>query len=373
MQKRLASGLTLLVFLPCLSGCGAVGDKSSSVAIIYAAAAVLSLVLLAGCLCTVRTKRTWFIMLFSSVFVVNLGYALLAYATCLEQALWANRVSYLGSVFLPLSMLMILLNTTNTACPKRLPGLLLGVCVVMFLIAATPGILPVYYRQVSFAVVDGVGTLVKVYGPLHPLYLVYLVGYFCAMVALLLRARIKKSIANTAHGVIVTIAVFVNIGVWLIEQLVSINFEILSVSYIISELFLLGAHLMMSETQRLRELVRQVEAVQRDSEQNSAAVGAMLQVPVAPQAVTPEQVEVFVQGLAALTPTEKAIYDAHVARLTSREIMAALNIKETTLKYHNRNLYGKLGVATRKELLELEKRIKSAAAKLEEAITAAEK
>ena len=32
---------------------------------------------------------------------------------------------------------------------------------------------------------------------------------------------------------------------------------------------------------------------------------------------------------------------------------ARMNIKETTLKYHNRNLYSKLGAANRKELLEL--------------------
>ena len=45
--------------------------------------------------------------------------------------------------------------------------------------------------------------------------------------------------------------------------------------------------------------------------------------------------------------------------------MSGLNIKETTLKYHNRNIYGKLGVSTRKELLELEKHIRAVQARLE--------
>ena len=43
-----------------------------------------------------------------------------------------------------------------------------------------------------------------------------------------------------------------------------------------------------------------------------------------------------------------------------------LHIKETTLKYHNRNLYGKLGVASRKELMEVYKHLQSLRAKLEE-------
>ena len=35
-----------------------------------------------------------------------------------------------------------------------------------------------------------------------------------------------------------------------------------------------------------------------------------------------------------------------------------LNIKENTLKYHNKNIYGKLGVNSRKEILEIHKQIK---------------
>ena len=84
------------------------------------------------------------------------------------------------------------------------------------------------------------------------------------------------------------------------------------------------------------------------------------------ETVAPERVELYIAGLSTLTPTERAIYDAHLARVTSKEIMANLNIKESTLKYHNRNLYSKLGVANRKELLELHKYIKSVKEKLEE-------
>ena len=39
--------------------------------------------------------------------------------------------------------------------------------------------------------------------------------------------------------------------------------------------------------------------------------------------------------------------------------MEMLNIKETTLKYHNRHIYSKLGVSSRKELLEIHKYISS--------------
>ena len=35
--------------------------------------------------------------------------------------------------------------------------------------------------------------------------------------------------------------------------------------------------------------------------------------------------------------------------------MKALDIKENTLKYHNKNMYGKLGVKSRKELMQFAK------------------
>ena len=365
MRKFLAS-TPILLFLS-LSGCNAVGAKSASLTIIYGAAAVLSLLLLIGCCRLVRKNKAWLVILFSSVLVVNVGYTFLALSTSLSMALWANRVAYLGSVFLPLAMLMIILHVTGTKHPKWLSYALGALSIIVFLVAASPGILPIYYKEVSFAVLEGVSTLVKVYGPLHPLYLVYLLGYFAAMVAVIIRARIKKTIDTTAHAVILAIAVFVNIGVWFIEQLTSIDFEMLSISYIISELFLLGIHLVMNEYQRMKKIVRQVESVQDYSEEDTSTPDAMLEMPIENDAVSAERIEVFMMGLKTLTPTEREIYDAYIARVTTKEIMASMNIKESTVKFHSHNLYSKLGVSTRKELLEIHKHIKSVQAAFEEA------
>ena len=351
MKKRLFRGIPLLLIIFGLSGCSTAGEKVASQSIIYGAAAVLSLLLLIGCCCFVRKKRAWFILLFSSVFVVNIGYTFLSISSCLEMALLANRVSYLGSVSLPLSMLMIILNVTNTKHQKWLPGVLFGIAAIVFLIAASPGILDIYYQDVSFAVINGVSTLVKVYGPLHPIYLFYLLGYFAAMVTVIVRASVKKTVDSTSHAVILAIAVFVNIGVWFIEQLTSIDFEMLSVSYIISELFLLGVHLVVSENQRLKELVKQKE--------EALQATTVIEEPKKSGSVSAEAIECFIHGLETLTPTEKLIYEAYLCGTSTKEIMGELNIKENTLKFHNKNLHGKLGVSSRKQLLEVYKANKS--------------
>ena len=373
MRKFHANVPILLLFILGLTGCNADGDKSGRLTYIYGAAAILSLLLLLGCIALVRKKRVWFLTLFSSVLIVNIGYYILSLSSSLEMALWSNRISYLGSVFLPLSMLMILLNVTNTPYKKRLPNVLFGLAIVVFLIAASPGISSIYYKEVSFAVIDGVSTLVKVYGPLHSIYLVYLLGYFSAMVAIIVRANRKRTIDTTAHAIIIAIAVFVNIGVWFIEQLVTIDIEILSISYIISELFLLGVHLVMNEYQRMSQLVKQMESVQKYPDKFTTASDKMLETPVDSESISPERIKFFMIGLQTLTPSEKALYDAFIARFTTNEIMASMNIKESTVKYHSRNIYSKLGVSTRKELLEVYKHIKSMKSEADELVNIANK
>ena len=107
------------------SRCGPVGAKSASMAVIYSATAVLAAILLVGCCLLVRKRQVWFLLLFVSVLVVNTGYLALALSPTLGAALWANRVSYLGSVLLPMAMLMILLNGTGLRYEKWLPLALL--------------------------------------------------------------------------------------------------------------------------------------------------------------------------------------------------------------------------------------------------------
>ena len=64
-----------------------------------------------------------------------------------------------------------------------------------------------------------------------------------------------------------------------------------------------------------------------------------------------EQCAHFDAQRASLTPTEHVIYDCYIDGKSTKEIMAELNIKENTLKYHNKNIYSKLGVSSRKQLV----------------------
>ena len=353
MKKHYGWVIPLVLMILGLCGGSVIGEKTTSLSLIYCITAVVAGILLLGYLLFVNNKNRWFVLLFSSVFIVNAGYTFLSVSSGLETALMANRISYFGSVFLPLSMLMIILGITNTKCERLISWGLLSIAFIVFLIAASPGILDFYYKDVSFTVINGVSTLVKVYGPLHPIYLFYLIGYFSAMVVVIIHASIKKTIASTAYAVIIAIAVFANIGVWLVEQVSHINFEVLSVSYIITELFLLGVHLMDSENQRLKEQIEQGTADFMSDKDLKEMYSYGANIEEVSINVSVEEIELFKNALATLTPTEKLIYDEYLAGTTTKVIREKLEITENTLKFHNKNLYRKLGVSSRKHLLEV--------------------
>ena len=340
-MKKILTGFAFLPVL-LLSGCNPVGAKMASVSLLYAVAAVFSLLLLLAYGFLVRKKEPWLMFLFASVLLVNIGYLSLSLSRNLEEALLANRISYLGSVFLPMFMLMIILRACGMKRKRWLTGLLLGMGVAVFLVAASPGYLDIYYRCVSLEQVGGVSVLVKEYGSWHCLYLIYLLSYFATMIAVIAFATWKKRMPSNKHAVIVAAAVFVNIGVWFMEQLIHVDFEFLSISYIISELFLLCLYLMMQEYET--------------PPQKAAEAVAGEVAPILPEAIekaAKDELEAFSRGLITLTPTERLIYDLYLEGKSTKEVLRDMNITENTLKYHNKNIYGKLGVSSRKQLLEL--------------------
>jgi len=64
-----------------------------------------------------------------------------------------------------------------------------------------------------------------------------------------------------------------------------------------------------------------------------------------------EDYEYFICNLKTLTPTEYRIYELYLAGKSAKEIMEITGTKENTLKYHNKNIYSKLGITSRKQLL----------------------
>ena len=208
----------------------------------YGLTALVSLCMVGICVAADKKRDAWLILVFVSVSVCDLGYFMISVSKDLGSALNSNRLAYLGSVFLPFFLLMMVLRFCGMKRSKPLMITLVAIGIVMLGITTSPGILPIYYSSVDIEFADGAARLVREYGPLHKLYYVYLIGYMLAMIGVAFFAVAKKKISSRKHTVLLLCAVFCNIVIWLIEQFLPRGFEWLSVSYILTECLILAIY-----------------------------------------------------------------------------------------------------------------------------------
>ncbi len=304
-----------------------------SIIIIYGVITVISLLLIVGYCSLIRDKDIWFILMFISVFVINAGYLTLSLSNTLTEALLANRISYLGSVFLPLCMFMIIMNVCKVEYRRWVAYLLFLISMAVFIIAASPGYTDWYYSDVTIAFYDGAARLIKEYGPLHNVYYLYLFVYFFTMAGIIILSVLKKRMFQLKHAVLVLCAVFGNILIWLIEQGIDLEFEFLSISYIITELFLLFLYGILQDYGIVvGETVGKVDQLEEVSLETLICQNPRL------SELTGRELEVL-----------KLILEDKLKR---KEMAEELSITEHTIKKHTAHIFSKLEVADRKELKE---------------------
>lgn len=59
----------------------------------------------------------------------------------------------------------------------------------------------------------------------------------------------------------------------------------------------------------------------------------------------------FLEKLKTLTPKEREVFNLYLDGKSAKDIVVLLDFSKNALKYHNKNIYSKLGVTSRKELL----------------------
>lgn len=303
----------------------------------YGIAWLISLIMLGLYFIVDKKREKWLMFLFVSIFVCNTGYFMLSLSGGLAIALISNGIAYAGNVFLPFFMLMLILNACNINCSKTLINILAVVGVVVLAIATSGGYLPIYYKEVTLSFVNGGTVLEKVYGPLHSLYFVYLFGYMTSMVVVIAYAIIKKKMTTTMHSIFLSVIVFGNILVWLIEQFVENKFEYLCASYIFNECLLLLLYGLLREYENHK--TKEVELSVLDCKDK----------------LTEKQVAVVFakcEKLSGLTTREKEVLKHILFGEKRKEIAGKLFITDSAVRKHTTNIFKKFEVVSRAELFE---------------------
>lgn len=97
-----------------------------------------------------------------------------------------------------------------------------------------------------------------------------------------------------------------------------------------------------------RESRRRMDELQLERQQMQTELSRLADV--CRNESVPDAFQTFVAGIPTLTKTERRIFDGYAAGLRTREIVQQLDIKDSTLRFHNKNIYEKLGVSSLKQL-----------------------
>ena len=312
----------------------------------YGAIFLLSLFLLPLYFQLVRRKQDepWLLVLFACVAVVNLGYTLIAFSDTVEAALFANKIAYLGQVFIPLCMFMIISRLCGYVYKKWVKYVLIGVALLLFALICTTGYLDWYYTGATIEKIAGATVLHKEYGVLHPINLIYVIVYFVAMIVALAISLRKHKGASQKHAAIMLAIVVGNVGIWCVQKVIPWNFELLSIIYLMSALAFLAVWYMLQDYVHKRDIPKYTLAEQK-------------QLGIQITALTMEEklakVLTFVKADDPLGIREREILELILAAKRRKEIAEELHLSENTVKTYTRSLYSKLGVTCREDLYSL--------------------
>ncbi len=310
-------------------------------AIAYGLMLLIAIVLFIVYCLVIKNKEKWLIVFFASICIVQLGYLLLSIANTVDSALLFNKMSYLGHISLLMSMFLNIVSLCGFKYKKVLSILLIIIGGIVFMLVCTAGYLPWYYKDVSLEYVDGATKLVKIYGPLHIVYLIYVLFYFCLMIFIITLSIITKKVAEKKHaGLLIAIALC-NIVMWIIEKFIDLNFEFLSVSYILSECMLLFLYWMMQDYINIKNL-----PVKGDSS-SIVIIDSMTKT---------EKINKIILKLpegTTLSSRQIDVLEGILEGKSRKEISSDLFLSENTVKMHISSLYRILGVNNRDELKSL--------------------
>ena len=173
------------------------------------------------------------IMLFS-----NIGYLCLSISQNLSEAILACKIHYIGGCFMPMLYFFTFCEVARIELKKKITFPLLLVQIAFYGVICTIGYSDLYYVNPQLVIEDGVGYLVKWYGPLHFLYPLTMGFYLVASISIAVISGLKKKTVNRIEVLdMIGCAVFA-VLCYILQRIAHWGFDIMPVSYMI---LMLGA------------------------------------------------------------------------------------------------------------------------------------
>ena len=156
--------------------------------------AVLTLLSLIILIFTFEPKKTnyYFMVLLILLAVANGGYWAVAMSSTVEEAILANKISYIGGCFTPVVTLFLVCDICNFKVPTWVRRGIYTYSFLVYAMVLTIGFNPLYYKETYLEKWGNATVLSRTYGVGHAFFYIILYGYLVLAAVLLIYSLLKK-------------------------------------------------------------------------------------------------------------------------------------------------------------------------------------
>lgn len=167
------------------------------------------------------------------VTIANGGYLALALSTNLEGALLANKLTYVGGIFMPMVFFLVLCEVCSVKVPRSVMLVMYGVQLTIYMLVCSIGRSTIYYKSATLHTEGTVAYLTKEYGPAHFLYPVTMYGYILAGIVLVVYSLRHKNRVSFKNMLIMIGSMTVASVTFAIERIMGVKAEWMPAVYVI--------------------------------------------------------------------------------------------------------------------------------------------
>jgi len=165
-----------------------------------------------------------------------LAYVGIAKADNLEEAILANKFSYIAGVFTIVFIMLTIFELCHLRIPRIVRAILVSISMLVYLPVLTIGRNELFYKDVSLDTIHGISVLTgKEYGVMHTVLYVWIFVLFFLCLVALIYSLIKKN--DVSHKIIhlLFIPVLISMLLFFVGRSITKEIELLPASYVFAQ------------------------------------------------------------------------------------------------------------------------------------------
>ena len=180
-----------------------------------------------------------YLLIFLGLSASTAGYLLVAVSTSLEEAILANKLTYIGGCFVTMLVMFAIFGMLKIKITPKLAIPFICASGLVYAFAMMAGYNDLFYKEVTMEKINGITTLSKVYGPLHNAYYILLYAYIVINVVSIIYAFAKRRDVSYKNVTIFAIIEAITVGIYFGQRSIGLNIDLVPLSFFASGICIL--------------------------------------------------------------------------------------------------------------------------------------